>query len=97
MGLLLSAAAPDLGHGVAPLGYHPDLGRGVAPLGLAFARSITYAYININLLKTVHLLTFYFKNNYFNPGVTRTSFVQCENEANVSFYIFYSTTYQYDN
>ena len=38
MRLLLSAAAPDLGHGVAPLGppvpaQLPLLGRGVAPLG----------------------------------------------------------------
>ena len=33
MGYLLSAATPDLGRGVAPLGHRPDLRHGVAPPG----------------------------------------------------------------
>ena len=32
MGLLLPAAAPDLGRGVTPLVATPDLGHGVTPL-----------------------------------------------------------------
>ena len=40
MVLLLSSAAPDLGHGVAHLGHHPDLGYGVAPLSHASTQSI---------------------------------------------------------
>ena len=40
MGLLLLAAAPDLGRGVSPPGCYPDLGQGVAPLGHASAWSV---------------------------------------------------------
>ena len=45
MGLLLSAASPDLASGVAPLGHScaiatPDLGRGVASLSCASAQSV---------------------------------------------------------
>ena len=53
-----TAAAPDLGHGVVPLGHHPDLGHGVAPLGHSCsiaAAAPLFEYL-FSILWVIHLL-----------------------------------------